>query len=422
MVQSGRWIPHPMIGSPLSVSSPPAKTTAPFPYIGLLSLAGAIFVSVTSEFLPTGLLPAMAADLDVRVSTAGYLVTIFAGTVVVATTPLAAVTQRFSRKSLIVVVLIVIAVANVLAAIAPTYGVLVAARILGGLAHGLFWAVVAAYSAHLVPAHQLGKAVAITAGGGTAAFVLGVPVGTAIGTAFGWRTAFVIIGVVVAILALVIVKFLPPVNHHVEHRAGEVRVPLRRDESLKAVLLLCAVILILLTGQNVFYTYIAPWLTEVSSFEQSDVAMVLFLYGGAGIIGLVAAGYAANRFPRKGFVGVVLLVMAAVLTLALVADSTVMVLIAVIVWGAAFGGIPAMLQTRMLRTASLRMRDLAAALQTTAFNIGIGGGALIGGMLLEGVGLEILPIVLIMMVAAGLVLSLATDTVRDRRERHRLRA
>ncbi len=407
---------------PLSVSSAKVSTTAPFPYIGLLSLAGAIFVSVTSEFLPTGLLPAMARDLDVGISTAGYLVTIFAGTVVVATTPLAAVTQRFSRKSLIVVVLLVIAVANVLAAIAPTYGVLVAARILGGLAHGLFWAVVAAYSAHLVPAHQLGKAVAITAGGGTAAFVLGVPVGTAIGNALGWRAAFAIIGVVVALLALVIVKFLPPVNHHVERKAGEERVPLRRDPSFRAVILLCTVILILLTGQNTFYTYIAAWLTDVSAFEPGSVALVLFLYGGAGIIGLIGAGYAADRFPRKAFVGVVLMVMAAVLTLALATSNTVVVLIGVIVWGAAFGGIPALLQTRMLRTASFRTRDLSAALQTTAFNIGIGGGALLGGLLLDGVGLDVLPFTMIVIVAVGLALSLATDTVKDRRERHRLRA
>lgn len=279
---------------------------------------------------------------------------------------------------------------------------------------------VAAYSAHLVPAHQLGKAVAITAGGGTAAFVLGVPVGTAIGNAFGWRTAFTIIGVVVALLALVIVKFLPPVNHHVERKAGEERVPLTRDPSFRGVLLLCTVILILLTGQNTFYTYIAPWLTDVSSFEPGSIALVLFLYGGAGIIGLFGAGYAADRFPRKAFIGVVLVVMAAVLTLALATTNTVVVLIAVIVWGA-FGGIPAMLQTRMPRTASFRTRDLSAALQTTAFNIGIGGGAALGGLLLDGVGLGILPFVMIVLVAAGLGLSLTTDVRGDRRERHRLR-
>ncbi|WP_187393342.1 MFS transporter [Arthrobacter echini] len=405
----------------MSAPPPTVSAAAPFPYLGLLSLAGAIFVSVTSEFLPTGLLPAMARDLGVGLSTAGYLVTIFAGTVVVATTPLAAVTQRFSRKSLIVVVLLVIAVANVLAAIAPTYGVLVAARILGGLAHGLFWAVVAAYAAHLVPAHQLGKAVAITAGGGTAAFVLGVPVGTAIGNALGWRAAFTIIGVVVLVLALVIVKFLPPVEHRVERAAGEEPVPARRDPSMSAVVLLCAVILIVLTGQNLFYTYIAPWLTEISTFAPEGIALVLFLYGGAGIIGLIIAGYATDRFPRKAFVAVLLLVMVAVLTLALAPSNTAVVLLAVTVWGAAFGAIPAMLQTRMMRTASYRIRDLSAALQTTAFNIGIASGALFGGILLDSVGLGVLPFVLIVLLGVALALSLTTDTVTGRRERRRLR-
>ena len=237
-----------------------------FPWVGLLTLAGAIFVSVTSEFLPTGLLPEMAAELDVSISTVGLLITIFAGTVVVATTPLAAVTRRYPRKVLLVVVLFIIALANTLAAAAPTFELLAGARILGGLAHGLFWAVVAAYSAHLVPKHQLGRAVAITAGGGSAAFVLGVPVGTALGHALGWRAAFLIIAVIVVILAIVVIRFLPAVNHHVPLATGEIAIPLHKDRSLRGVIIVCAVIVILITGQNIFYTYIAPWLIEVAGF------------------------------------------------------------------------------------------------------------------------------------------------------------
>jgi predicted MFS family arabinose efflux permease len=351
----------------------PDAAPQPFPWIGLLTLAGAIFVSVTSEFLPTGLLPEMAGDLGVSISTAGLLVTIFAGTVVVATTPLAALTRNYSRKGLIVAVLLVIALANVLAALAPTYEILVGARILGGLGHGLFWAVVAAYSAHLVPKHQLGRAVAITAGGGTAAFVLGVPVGTALGHALGWRTAFIIIAAVVVLLSLAVVKFLPPVNHHVPLATGEIRIPLRKDRSFRPVMLVCVVILIVLTAQNTFYTYIAPWLTEVAGFPGDSVAILLFLFGGAGVLGLVLAGIASDRFPKRGFAVAVLAVMLSVLALALLSQNPVVVVAAFVVWGTAFGGVPAMLQTRMLRTASFQMRDLAGALQTTAFNIGIGG-------------------------------------------------
>ncbi|RJU02049.1 MFS transporter [Arthrobacter frigidicola] len=409
------------IGSPLSVSPPRVAAAAPFPYAGLLALAGVGFVAVTGELLPTGLLPQMARDLGVGLSTAGYLVTIFAGTVVVATTPLAALTRRLPRKQLLVVIMFLIAAANLAAALAPTYEFLVAARIFGGLALGLCWAVVAAYPAHLVPAQQLGKSVAFTSGGVTAAFVLGVPVATAVGNAFSWRVAFAAIAVVAVLLAGILIALLPPIRHLVERTAGDEPAP-RRDPSLTPVLLLCVLILVLLAGQNAYYTYIASWLTEVSSFGMGSVALILFLYGGAGIIGLAAAGYAADHFPRRGFAAAVLIVIAAVSTLAAAAGNTGVVLAAIVVWGAAFGGLPAMIQTRMLRTASARIRDLSAALQATAFNIGIGSGALLGGLLLDTVGLTALPVALIVLLGAVLVLSLAIDATSGRRERLRLKA
>jgi len=394
-----------------------SETPPPFPWVGLLTLAGAIFVSVTSEFLPTGLLPEMAAELEVSLSTVGYLVTIFAATVVVATTPLAALTRKYSRKSLVVVVLLVIALANTLAAAAPTYEILVGARILGGLAHGLFWAVVAAYSAHLVPKHQLGRAVAITAGGGSAAFVLGVPVGTALGHALTWRAAFLIIAAIVVILAVVVIKFLPAVDHHVPLKTGEIPLPLYKDKSLGAVIVLCVVILLMLTGQNLYSTYIAPWLIQVGGFDPDVVPFMLFLFGGAGAVGLVLAGLVTDRYPRRGLIGATILVMISVFILAVVSANTILVVVAFIVWGVSFGGLPAMLQTRMLHTASFRMRDLAAALQTTAFNIGIGAGALIGGLLLEGVGIGSLPLVEIAFLFAGVVVFLVFDALRVARAR-----
>ena len=364
----------------------------------------------------------MARDLDVSLSTTGLLVTIFAGTVVVATTPLAALTRRYSRKLLVVVVLLVIALANTLAALAPTYEILVGARILGGLAHGLFWAVVAAYSAHLVPKHQLGRAVSITAGGGSAAFVLGVPVGTALGHALGWRAAFLIIAGVVLVLAIVVAKYLPAVNHHVPLKTGEIAIPLRRDRSLRWVVVICAVIVLLIVAQNTFYTYIAPWLTEVAGLPSSSIAFLLFLFGGAGAVGLVLAGFAADRFPKRGFAVGVVAVMISVLILAIASENTVVVVGAFVVWGVAFGGLPAMMQTRMLHTASFRMRDLAAALQTTAFNVGIGLGALLGGILLDGIGIRTLPFVEIILIGIALVLSVSVDTYRTVRARRALHA
>jgi predicted MFS family arabinose efflux permease len=380
--------------------------------VGLLTLTGAIFVSVTTEFLPTGLLPDMARDLHENVATTGLLVTVFAGAVVGGTTPLAALTRRQSRKLLVVAVLLVIAAAAIAAGIAPSYPVLVVARIVGGLAHGLFWAVVATYGAHLVPRERLGLAIAITSAGGSAAFVLGVPAGTALGHALGWRAAFGILGALAVVLAGVVVAFLPPVRHGVSLATGEVPLPLRRDPTLNRVLLLCVVIVLAITGQYTFYTYMAPWFLDAAHVAAGSVPGLLFLYGAGGTIGLLAAGFAADRFPKRSFAVVLLALMAAVVVLAVGAGSVPVVIAAFLAWGVAFGAVPPLLQTRMMRTASHRVRDLAGALQTTAFNVGIGGGALFGALLLAGPGMGTLPLTAVVLVAAGLVLGLVPELAR----------
>ncbi len=391
-------------------------TTTTFPWAGLFILAAAIFVMVTSEFLPTGLLPDLARTFEVSESQVGLLVTVFAGTVVLTAAPLTAVTRRYSRKSLVVVVLIVFAVANVLAAVAPSYELLVAARVLGGLSHGLFWAVVGAYSSYLVPRHQIGRAVAITSGGGTAAFVLGVPLGTALGHAVGWRLSFAVLAAIVLVLVVLVVKLLPPVQHGEQLATGEVAIPLRDDRSVLPVVLVCLFVIVLVTGQQILYTYIAPFLIDSGGFEETSIAGLLFLYGGAGALGLIIAGFVSDRVPRSGLAAAVVVVTLAVLTIAIAPSQLVMVG-AIFVWGLAFGGIPAMLQTRLLRSASPRIRDVSAAWFTTSFNIAIGGGALLGGLLLDEYSVEMLPFITVAVISAGLVLIVVSDIVLRRRER-----
>lgn len=364
-----------------------------FPWAGLLTLSALIFTSVTSEFLPTGLLPDIAAELKVSESQVGLLVTVFAGTVVLTAAPLSVLTRRYSRKSLVIVVLIAFALANVLAALAPTYELLVGARVVGGLAHGLFWAVVGAYSAHLVPKHQLGRAIAITGGGGTAAFVLGVPLGTAVGNAVGWRLAFGIIAGIIVILTLVTAKLLPAVSHGVVLSTGEIPLPMRKDRTVPAVVAVGVILILVGLGHNLFYTYIAPFLIGPVGIEPGAVAGVLFLYGGAGAVGLVLAGTLGDRFPQRSLVAAVAVVMLSVLVLGMFSSVTWVALAAIFVWGVAFGAVPSLMQARMMHTASVRVRDAAAAYFTTSFNVAIGGGALVGGLLLDGWGIQALPFV-----------------------------
>lgn len=376
-----------------------------FPWVALLVIASAIFVSVTSEFLPTGLLPDIAAEFDVSESQVGFLVTLFAGTVVLTAAPLSILTRRMSRKSLVIAVMVLFLIANVAAGVAPTYELLAAARVLGGLAHGLFWAVMGAYSAHLVPKKQLGRAVAITGSGATAAFILGVPLGTALGHAVGWRLAFISVAGIILVLIALVARYLPPVDRHVEPplRTGEIAVPLRKDPTIPIMIVICVVILTVITGHNLFFTYVAPWLTAVAGVPAEGVAGVLFLYGGAGAIGLVTSGLVSDRFPRVALPGALALIAVVVSLVAIAAGSTPFAIAAVALWGASFGGVPAMVQTKMLHDVSPRLRDLASALITTAFNIGIGAGALAGGILLDQVGIASLPWWDVAFVAAGFV-------------------
>ena len=396
------------------MGSPDTTTARPFPWLGLLLLSFSIFVSVTSEFLPTGLLPDMARELEVSESQIGLLITIFAGTVVLTAAPLTAVTRRYSRKSLVIVVLLVFVLANALAAIAPTYETLAMARVLGGLAHGLFWAVVGAYSGYLVPKHQIGRAVAVTSGGATAAFVLGVPVGTAIGHALGWRLAFGVIAVIVVVLVLLVIRFLPAVSHDAPVKTGEIVLPARKDPSIPAVVITCLITILVMIGHNTFYTYIAPYLVSVVGFAEDSIALLLFLYGAAGAVGLVVAGMVSDRFPRAGLVASVALVALPVFFIGLASVAWVVVA-ALVIWGMAFGGAPAILQTRLLHAASARIRDVAAAYFTTSFNIAIGGGALIGGVIFDHISITALPFVDVAILTVGLALIVAGDIWLKRR-------
>ena len=168
-------------------------------------------------------------------------------------------------------------------------------------------------------------------------------------------------------------------------------------------------------GHNIFFTYIVPFFIGVNGFPESSVSTLLFVYGGAGAVGLFLAGWIGIRFPRAGLVGAFLAVAAAVLVMGLFPHLAWLVIVALVVFGAAFGGAPAMLQTRLLMVASPRLRDAAAAYFTTAFNIAIGGGAFLGGHLLDTFGIEVLPFVYVGVALAGIVLIVVSDAVLVRR-------
>ena len=399
------------------------RTTTPFPYFALLTVAVAVFLSVTTEMLPTGLLPEMSADLRVSESLIGITVSVFALTVVVSTAALTILTRRIPRHTLVVSVLLILAVSTMLAAGAPNYAALVAARILGGLAHGLFWSVVGAYAAYLVPRDQVGRGVSISLGGGSLAFVLGVPLGTALGHAIGWRASFFLLGVLLVIGAGFVYRFLPRVDHLAgaavvststggiliaDGEAQQSHAP-RRDHSVKAVVVVCITTAIIMIGQYSFYTFVAPFLVRAVGLTEAAVSPALFAFGIAGLLSLVLVALVLGARPRLGLMVSLVVLLCSVLLLALAPRVLPVALPAFFLWGVAIGITPPLLQTRMLHAAPARIRDTASAFYTTAFNAGIGGGALLGAVLLDTLGLASLPVVFAGILLVSIVFVLVSD-------------
>ncbi|MFK3669708.1 MFS transporter [Leifsonia aquatica] len=399
-------------------STSPLATVPKFPWVGLLALAAAVFLSVTSEMIPTGLLPDMSASLGVSEAQVGLLVTVFAFTVVVTSTPLTALTRRWPRHGMIVGVLVVLGLSNLLTAFSPDYGWVVASRIIGGIAHGMFWSIVGAYAGHLVPKEQIGRAVSITLGGGTLAFVFGVPLGTFAGHLFGWRLSFGILAGLMFVGALLVWRFLPAVERD-EDAAGrrDRSLPRPKDRTIPTVIMVCLIAAVTMIGHYSFYTFVVPFLTGPMGVAAGDVGGLLFIYGIAGAIGLVLAGSVLGPRPQFGLLLALVVTGVAVAGLAAFAGQPVLALIAFVIWGLAFGALPPLLQTRLLHTSSPAFRDTASALYTTSFNIGIGGGALLGSLIFDAGGLMLLPIVYIVLLAVSLVLVLVVGRMAVRAAR-----
>jgi DHA1 family inner membrane transport protein len=341
----------------------------------LALLAACVFFAVCTEMLPVGLLPQIGRGLKVSQSSAGILVSLYAILVAIMSVPIAAVAERWPRRTVLALLLGGYTLSNVIFAVAPDYAVAIVARSIGGLAHAGFFAVAVAAAVSLVDPDQSGRAVTIVMGGNAVALVFGVPLGTVLGTALGWRWAFVVLAAALAGLALAVLRVLPEQASSRTTSQASVMTGIRRP----AVVVMAVVITLLALGHFTLYTYISPLLLH-DGVARPDVGIVLFGYGLGGVLGLLAAGAVVSRRPDEALVAdIVLLILSLVLAAAVA--STIGITAVVVVWGAAFGAFPTLTQTVMLRTAG-NATNAATSLVNATTNLGIAGGALLGSRLL----------------------------------------
>lgn len=373
--------------------------------LALLALTISAFAIGTTEFVIVGLIPTIAEQLGVTVPSAGLLVTIYALGVAIGAPVLTALTSRIPRKLLLVGLMVLFTLGNLLAWQSPSYESLVVARLLTGLAHGVFFSIGSTIATSLVAKEKAASAIAIMFGGLTVALVTGVALGTFIGQQFGWRETFLAVSLIGAVATLASV-ILVPSNIKNQGSAG-VR------EQLKVLthprlLLIYAITALGYGGVFTTFTFLAPMMQELAGFSAPTVSWILLAYGVAVAVGNIWGGKLADR---HGAVRALSFIFAALAVLLLVfqftASHSIAALLTVIVMGVfAFGNVPG-LQVYVVQKAAQytpNAVDVASGLNIAAFNIGIALGSVIGGQTVASLGLAQTPWIGALIVVVALLL------------------
>lgn len=355
--------------------------------VALLALAISAFAIGTTEFISVGLLPLIAKDLQISVTTAGLTVSLYALGVAFGAPILTSITSGMNRKTLLLWIMIVFIIGNSLAAGAASIGVLLAARVISAFSHGVFMSIGSTIAADLVPENRRASAISIMFSGLTVATVTGVPFGTFIGQLFGWRIAFVLI-IAVGVIALIANSILVPADLQ-----KGTRTTLRDQFKLVTngrLLLLFSITALGYGGTFVVFTYLSPILQDIAGFKERTVAVILLVYGIAIAIGNMAGGKLSNHNPVRALFYMFIVQAVVLFTLMFTAPFKLAGLMTIFLMGLlAFMNVPGLqlyvviLAERFVPAAV----DVASAINIAAFNAGIAIGSYLGGMITDSIGL-----------------------------------
>ena len=356
--------------------------------IALLALTLSAFAIGTTEFVIVGLLPTIAADLGVSLPSAGLLVSLYALGVAIGAPLLTALTGKVPRKALLLGLMVLFTAGNLLAWQAPSYESLIIARIVTGLAHGVFFSIGSTIATSLVPKEKAASAIAIMFTGLTVALVTGVPLGTFIGQHFGWRETFLAVSALGVIAFIGSLLYVPKNIQHNKPASVLQQLQVLRQPRL---LLVYAMTAVGYGGTFVAFTFLAPILQDLAGFSAGSVSLVLLVYGVSVAFGNIWGGKLADKRGPISALKIIFLLLATVLfMLTFTAHNQLLAVLTVLLWGAvAFGNVPG-LQVYVVRQAEHHTPhsvDVASGLNIAAFNLGIAGGAWSGGLIVAHLGL-----------------------------------
>ena len=367
--------------------------------LAIIALTIATFGIGTSEFVIMGLLPEVAHDLGVSIPKTGMLVSVYAMGVVIGAPLLAIATARIPRKSTLLGLIVLFIIGNVLCALAQTYNLLMAARIIAALCHGTFFGLASVVATDLVQPNRRARAIALVFMGVTLANVLGVPLGTAVGQAFGWRAAFWGVSAIGIVAIIAVIAWLPK-NIPMKRISPKLEFKTLMQKKVQTALLLSV-----LTNTSLFtvFTYIAPLLREVTRVSEHGVTVVLLILG----IGLSIGSVMGGRLGDKNLVGSMTRRIAILIAILLALHYTIgfylPALLTLFIWSIVAFALCPMLQLLVVDQAR-DAPNLASTFNQSAFNLGNALGAWLGGTLLAfGLQLQQLPLAAMVVMAVALV-------------------
>ncbi|MGS1106204.1 MFS transporter [Achromobacter anxifer] len=377
----------------------------------LLSAAG--FTILTTEFLIIGLLPGLARDLNVTVSQAGLLVSLFAFTVAATGPLLTALMANIERKRLFIGVLVLFGLSNALAAVAPNIWVMAVARLVPALALPVFWSLASATAVELVGPARAGRAISMVAFGIVAATVFGIPIGVLISDAFGWRAAFGVLSAVAFAKALLLLFAFPSTRIRADSVKLITQLRILRNPIVVGHVLLS---LLVFTGMFTAYTYLADMLERLAGFNGQIVGWTMMAFGAVGLIGNTLGGRMVDRSPLGATALFSALMAAGLALIAPVMQSHGLLAVALGTWGIAQAALFIVCHVRLMKSAP-EAPAFAASLNISGANTGIGLGAVVGGYVIDNYGLASLGWAAAVIVGVSVILAFALMAAsRPRRE------